>query len=86
MLPLNKGIACILLVYDDVSHMRVVFIFVDNRQTVVCGFVVQDDDLKVLKALGKNTVNSFTQIFAMIVVGYDDAYEWLFHFNISFVG
>ena len=50
-LPLQEGIAGVLLVGNDMADVRMVLILVDDRQAVVGRAVVKDDELEVLKLL-----------------------------------
>ena len=73
--PLDECVACVMFVDDNLLDVRIVFVFVDYRETVVCGAVVQDSDLKIFVRLLKHTFYSLAQICGVVVVWDYDAYN-----------
>ena len=73
-LPLDECVARIMFVDNDMSHMRIAAVLLDDLYDVIWRAVIKNDDLKILIGLVQYAVDALLQIGRMVLVGIDDAY------------
>ena len=70
--PLAESTSAIDLVKDNLTHLRMMAILLNDGTALIRGTIVKNDQLEILKALFQDAIDALLQEWRMVKVGYYD--------------